>query len=554
MIATLTDLCLRTIGENLKTLYSEVRHGLPTRFKEMILERLEDDQFTTPNLPYVQTGLFVSQLKRLHFSYNRKVTDTVLESIAATRCQLQYILIEHCPKITERGLRALICNQRKLEHLQLEYAVKKDSGKFLQEISSPALQTVSLALRFDSESLEKKIIKNEISLLRNHKRIKKVALLHDMYQSRTSGIYDKHVKEIASILGNNLESLELYGNVHITEDSFSAIASRCPQIKVFKTDLYEFEPKISHCFEILSHGCRKLEEIYLRNADRFNSKPYNLSFDTRYYQLPTTLRKLTIDGNYVLQNQPLVFKPLVNLHTLEAPMTLFDSSSVGTVFSTFGKKLKELKFRSDFNRKKTETIENKTVAAVVDHCTNLERLEIACMYDTSLNKLYQLFNDDSRACKLRKLLLNIHTEPAVNDFQAKYRQKEYLLTIARKCENIIELELETQTADDELLCAIAEHCQSLRKLGLYGKYSIDEDIRITDRGLCEVALHCPLEYVIILCWESSMVTGKGVMAVANCCPLVKRFSVITNRGFDRQSVEKLRKNTIERIYITHANQ
>ena len=100
MVHTLVDICLRSVGQCIGIL-SQVRRFLPWKDKERLIERMCSHRLFTPTLlPSVTYHLFAPELKSVCLEWNDQVIDGVLVQLSKCGCQLRYLKIDGCKKIT----------------------------------------------------------------------------------------------------------------------------------------------------------------------------------------------------------------------------------------------------------------------------------------------------------------------------------------------------------------------------------------------------------------------------------------------------------------------
>ena len=100
MVRSLVDLCLGCVAQKLGQI-SQARKFLPFRDKEVLIERMcWHKQFTGNMLPAVTYHLFSSKLKRVCLEDNSQVTNALLTQLAKSNCQLTYLKISNCKKVT----------------------------------------------------------------------------------------------------------------------------------------------------------------------------------------------------------------------------------------------------------------------------------------------------------------------------------------------------------------------------------------------------------------------------------------------------------------------
>lgn len=99
-VKKLGDLCLESVGKNLYAI-SRVGRYLPTPSKELLLERLVNhDCLTEKHLPHVTYNLFSDKLKHVNLYKSEQLTDKVLLKLSQSGCQLQWLTIHGCSKVT----------------------------------------------------------------------------------------------------------------------------------------------------------------------------------------------------------------------------------------------------------------------------------------------------------------------------------------------------------------------------------------------------------------------------------------------------------------------
>lgn len=100
MVKLLSDICLNVIQLSLDKVH-DIGLYLPTVYKEKLIERLAWHDMLTPDyFPYISTQLFATSLRRINFYKCDQVNDTVLQSLQAAKCKLEYITIHHCMNVT----------------------------------------------------------------------------------------------------------------------------------------------------------------------------------------------------------------------------------------------------------------------------------------------------------------------------------------------------------------------------------------------------------------------------------------------------------------------
>ena len=100
MVKKLVDMCLQCIGQNLNNI-SQVGSLLPTKHKEILLQRIADHDMLTPDyLPHVTYHLFSPSLRSVRFKASEQVTDAVLMQLEACQCQLDSLVISKCNQVS----------------------------------------------------------------------------------------------------------------------------------------------------------------------------------------------------------------------------------------------------------------------------------------------------------------------------------------------------------------------------------------------------------------------------------------------------------------------
>ena len=100
MVKKLEDMCLQCIGQHLDSI-SQVGRLLPTKHKEILLQRLADHDMLTPAyLPHVTYHLFSPALRSVTLKTCQQVTDAVLGQLDACQCQLDTLHISRCNNVS----------------------------------------------------------------------------------------------------------------------------------------------------------------------------------------------------------------------------------------------------------------------------------------------------------------------------------------------------------------------------------------------------------------------------------------------------------------------
>lgn len=191
MVKTLQDCCLACIARNISS-YNRLGSYLCLRHKEVLLERIcWHKLLTVANTPAILYNVFSHTLLRVNLSYSDQVDDKILSLLGESGCLLKSIVIQDCPRVTDRGVSSLCRVLRNAGEIKLK-KLKQLTGKGLKTIKSRTLVSVNLNYSCNVED------EGIVALVSNCTNIRKLNLceLHK--------VSDKGLVQIAELLGDKL--------------------------------------------------------------------------------------------------------------------------------------------------------------------------------------------------------------------------------------------------------------------------------------------------------------------------------------------------------------
>ncbi|XP_071793620.1 uncharacterized protein [Asterias amurensis] len=518
MVKKLVDMCLQCIGQNLNNI-SQVGSLLPTKHKEILLQRIADHDMLTPDyLPHVTYHLFSPSLRSVRFKASEQVTDAVLMQLEACQCQLDSLVISKCNQVSDNGMHALLSKQKSLKFLKLK-RLPLITSKTLEAICCP---DTLIEVKVHCSNISNKGIQ---SLVSKNPKISKLA-----FGTPTFKVTEEVVSVCGSFLGFNLIQLDLSNLNSLINKSLVSLAENCPNLKSIC---------VSGCNKITSEGllslfesCTKLQELDLS----FCYKALEPTSSNALSQLPTGITSLSLSGLPVEGASLLtVLSRLTKLSELRlCGINMISEEDIEEMFSVVGSQLTALDMSGCH-----ESMTDHALRSILKHCTELENLSLSFCVRLTGEAFISLLRDQRRARNLTSLKLN----------GCKEISHAVLLEIAISCSNLDTLYIAgLKCVDDALLSDIANNCLKLRDVSIKSSTGADSH-QVTDKGLLELIRCCPLEHVVIS--GIHKVTDKTALSLANACPDLKSLYASGCTMITAAGLRYLQDMCNERVHIVH---
>ncbi|XP_038046356.1 F-box/LRR-repeat protein 20-like [Patiria miniata] len=518
MVKKLEDMCLQCIGQNLNSI-SQVGRLLPTKHKEILLQRLADHDMLTPDyLPHVTYHLFSPALHSVKFKGCEQVTDAVLMKLNDCKCQLESLYIGRCKMVTDVGLQALLSKQTSLKKLTL---------KNLPQITCKALEAVCCP----DTLVDVKILCSNISnkgiqsLVTKNPKICKLS-----FGTPTSKASDDVVPVCASALGSNLIELVISDLNTLSDKSLVSIGENCPNL--IRICLMGCNKFTSEGLMPLLSGCSKLQELDLS----FCYKALEPSSSNVLEHLPTSITSLSLSGLPV--DGATLHKALVRLTKLSelrlCGINNITEEDIEEIFSGIGSELTLL----DLTRCH-QSLTDHALRSVLKYCTELEDLSISGCARLTGEAFINLIRDPRRAKNLTSLKLN----------GVKEISHSILIGIATSCPNLETVYLAgLKCVDDALLFDLATNCPKLSNISIKSSTGKDSH-QVTDAGLLDLVRCCTLQHVVIS--GIHKITDRCVLALANSCPDLKSLYASGCTMITFAGIRYLKDMCNNRVHVEH---
>ncbi|XP_077981441.1 uncharacterized protein LOC144436509 [Glandiceps talaboti] len=557
-MVSLQDLALKSLTDHLPILCDLVGETLPTRLKEVVLQRLsERDMITKEYVPVINKCLFVPELKCVNLFTRPEVTDEVLKCLAETQCRLRSLHIGNstrfpymksklnCSKAKrEKLLKRLLEKQRDLDVLEIQFIDMK-SCNFLTEIKSRNL--VEFMIRVNTPMLSDSFTKGMESVAQNNSSLKNLAIKYlnskdskpIFFPERALAVkWNEAIINTVKYIGANLKMFVVDGQVGLLQDTFGYIARYCPNLVSFILqcdDIWCADPwqtvpfHSSYIMLPFQENCQQLQNLVILpfNLDQTEDDPdiLYLPRNMRTFKLmPRTASYSSTQRSFNISHIPL------GLQELCIPVHLFEVESALAVFTHLGPRLRSLDFPC-IGLIPNPDLEQTVMSCIVDHCINLSSLGLCCFYEASLDQLQGMFKDKNRSNMILRLNLmsNININPScesnhnphIKDFEMV---KTWLIDIVKSCLMLREFATNTCYIDNRLLRSIALNCPHFTKIQIDGGCGHNKDT-ISDEGLCELAVNCPLEELHLLGVPFTRITNNGLLVLGMSCPYLQVLTI-----------------------------
>ncbi|XP_077981438.1 uncharacterized protein LOC144436506 [Glandiceps talaboti] len=588
MIGSLQDLALKSLTDHLPILCDMVREKLPTRLKEVVLQRLSDrDLITKENIPVIDKCLFVPELKHVNLILRPEVTDEVIEGLADTACQLRSLRIGHVNRLPynkatlmwakaerESLLKRLLEKQSELEVLEIKF-IDMESCNFLLEIKSRNL--VEFMILFNMPMLNGSFTKGMESVAQNtgglkYLTIKSLSSKRDI-KLGTLEKWNETVINIVKYIGANLKVFVIDSKAGLHEDTFGYIARCCPNLISIIVQcgfIWSTSPYQSHAFHNSStmlpfkENCQQLQNLVFSATFLHVTED-----DPDIFHWPRNMRTLKLMPLFArapeiaTQRSFSISHIPVGLQELCIPIYFFEVKSAQAVFTRLGPRLKNLDFPClSHGGEPGLDLEQTVMSCIVDHCINLSSLYLCCFHEASLHKLQEMFKDKKRSNMIHRLNLmsNIdiahyiesNHDPHIKDFK---KVKTWLNGIVASCIMLREFATNNSYIDNRLLRSIALNCPQFKKLQIDrcdGEVETSGEDTISDEGILELAVNCPLEELHLLGAPFTRITSNGLLVLGMRCPYLQ---VLTIFLWDADTLEptlkRIRQSVLRGIEISH---
>ncbi|XP_077997356.1 uncharacterized protein LOC144450587 [Glandiceps talaboti] len=574
MVPLLYDLCLKSICHNLTKVGHLVKDCLPTRLKEVLLERLAETSEVYYSDTCISEFLFAPDLRNVvlrstsfpndllgHLDSNSRKLKSLKIIVNASslwryRSSENWTPIGDCLKV-----------QKELETLEIFYD-RTDGIRVLSSIQCPNLQHFKLVVfdrfSFCHHQLEKHIetFTRTIKSLRSFEiqtfdfGVKKPYRLQNLNSS---------VQKIVRNFGENLVQLKLRGSSCLSKETIETISSQCPNLKEFdlrcSDDMIWRAQTFAFPTDSLSSllcGCKQLEHLTIM-PHHFNN---NAESVLRISHLPGSISSLSLIPAQIVR--PIFFSNLPDsLTNLAVPMVFLNKESVIMILSQLGSRLTDLDFPCKGNP--SETLEHTTIQAIFDYCHNLISLGLCCFYDTSLETLHNLFTNRERASKFRCLRLfgDAEIEKSAEHVPhiAQVNSVKLLQnTAVESCKLLSKLTVNSKYTDDTLLTNIANNCPRLTHLYVQASNTnrrCPVQYGISDKGVSELASKCNLRELYLRGTPCCNITAVSLRTLANFCPYLQLLDCVPKyNGWDdkwayvNRDRDRLRRSVMRGIRIT----
>lgn len=194
MVKSLHDCCLACIAQNISS-YNRLGAYLSLRHKEILLERICWHKLLTPeNTPSIIYNLCSSKLQRVDLSYSEQVEDKILERLGESGCLLQTLIIQDCPKVSDKGVASLGRILRMAKVVKLK-KLKKLTGEGFKTIKSRTLEVVNLNRSLNVEDRGIKILVENCPNIRKMKICELHKVTDQGIIAMAQGLNEKLVRE-----------------------------------------------------------------------------------------------------------------------------------------------------------------------------------------------------------------------------------------------------------------------------------------------------------------------------------------------------------------------
>ncbi|XP_074641683.1 uncharacterized protein LOC141899336 [Tubulanus polymorphus] len=511
MVLALTELCLNCIAGNLNRLNRAGRYLAPIH-KEILLERLvSHDMLTSDYLPNVTYNLFSSNLKRVKFYKCHQVTDTLLKHLSNSGCKLTSLMIHRCEQVTDSGILSVTLNQDELVSVELR-KLPSLTNRGLNELKSQHLKLLDLrGCNNVSSDAVKNVVFNNPSIC--HLNIIGCNKLNNSVFT-----------SIAMTLNSRLESIHVT-NLHcVNDESLSAIAEHCHNLKYL--EMLGCNRVTHESMEKLFQRCTKLEFLDISYCSLLQKSPSCNVLK----MIPMSVSSLSFCGLLLEDPELLIdsLKRLTKLKTLRlCGVTALNEKTMKEILKEIGQDLTCLDLSGCMD------LTDEALKSVSKYCTSLEQLAIHHVMAATGTTLLPMFQDAERAANINSLQLS-----------CRQFSIDVLFTIAQNCHNIEKLSISGLTdVTEELILMIAENCPKLIDIGLKGCK------QVTDKAICLLARNCPIQKIVISGIHS--LTDKCIFALANSCHYLDSIYVSGCSLVSPVALRYLTDCCIPRVYISH---
>ncbi|XP_070578336.1 uncharacterized protein [Ptychodera flava] len=528
MLKKLIDLCLKCIENNLHLLRN-LQESLPTKFKEVVIERLAcHDKFSPEYVSLIIQQLFSALLKKISFHECAQIDDDVLQKLSDSGCQLECLTIDGCANVSDAGLQALLQNQRELITLELIF-LPRVTGSCLRRVHSPAFQHIIVqeehcdALGLDNDAL--------CSFIDNNRSLFFICI-HKAATSRP--LTESHVSRIITSIGQRLCHFYLTGNTAVSDYNLQELANKSKNLrtlKIRKLDETAWRTITEKGLQILFRGCQHISDLNLCFYHELFERNHG-TCSLPYF--PETLVSLTLDGSSIGMDEATFYDAFCRLPNLRKLDTNIDGISADTLDRTLAKighQLRDLKMAYSSSHC---TIMHSVMESVVNYCINLKSWTVYTCNHMTGRELYPLLRDENRASKLTCLKL----------WPVGHILYDVLMTVASSCQNLETLTVCNSDVDDDMIMTLSRNCTNLKNIDLNG-----ESASVTEEVLSQLAIHCPLSRVRLP--RMLHITDKTVKTMAYHCPFLEFVRFAGRARISPDTIKMLRDNCIKRVYIAY---
>ncbi|KAK7110296.1 F-box/LRR-repeat protein 2-like [Littorina saxatilis] len=513
MVKELGDICLGFIQNNLSSI-PQLCSNLPTLYKERLLERLAyHDMLHKDYLPHVSYNLMCSALRHIKLYKCHQVDDHFLTLLAASKCEIEVLVIHGCTAVTDAGVKEITAGQEKLCVLELK-KLPRLTSLGLAAIHSPALWKVEM------KKCPLITCEGVTALANECQGIKVLRIAHcPTLERRTYGC-------VAAALGDVLEELDL-GIPGVTDEELVQLSRHCSNLK--KLNLTGAKAVGKEALIKLFQGCTRLQSLDLSYCSRLakNSECQAL------WTLPQTLKELSLCG-IQLEDQQVFVEALQRLRSLTSlrlcGVSALNDTTLRKILEHVGSNLETLDISGGF----TKTLTDEGLRAITKHCRQLQEMCLSLLTQVTGVTLSPIFQDPKRANNFRKLYLS-----------CRELDVSVLSQVSLCCHELTLLEISGITAaTDDLLFQLADNCPKLTHLGIKGCR------QITDRAVCELVRQCPIKSLVLSGIHG--LTDKCIFALANSRPELEEIYLNGCAQITPAAVRYLCDCCITRLFANHA--
>ncbi|ESP00400.1 hypothetical protein LOTGIDRAFT_238569 [Lottia gigantea] len=515
MVKALKDLCLSCVMNNLEK-FPKLQSQLPSKYKELLIERLADHDLFTPHyVPHIINNIFSANLRTIVLYECQQITDDILIKLSRSQCKLEVLKIHGCHSLTDSGIEAITTNQDELESLELRRLTKISSNS-LRKIKSEKLWRVDLkgCSSIKTEGID--------ILTKNNRNIKVLIL------GNKTGVDISVYQHVAENLQHSLEEFNAYLHA-TTSECLYHLSEYCSNLKKLNLEgctLIDKDGLIK-----LFQGCTKLVDLDLSYCNKLRDYPDNEAF----WILPQGLTDLTLCG-VMLENETIFVECLQRLPKLRSihlcGVTALNDNTLTQILEKIGKDLTTLDVSGYGGF--TKNLTDAGIKSVSKYCYSLQNLKISLLADVTCITLLPLLKDRQRACQIQKLSIN-----------CKLTTLDVLYQVARSCENLLKYDLGgVSGVTNDIIFLLVTTCTKLTHISLKGCRLI------TDCALIELARCCPLKSLVLS--GINNLTDASIFALANSCHQLEEIYLNGCSHVSSVAVHYLIDCCIKRLYVQHA--